>query len=195
MQGFYLQGGITWLSAAPSTPGFQPGHKDVCAACGPPRGGRRGAPLVGKQRLEKLIIARPPGFSTRCISANTCAPPDACSQGSTQHQAAHLITPGSFGKPGDLPDDPVHGVIQPGRPGSRHGACTAHACRPPHDHGVFYPEGLQADAKELGQTARLHHLVRPPRSMPGIHPRCSACAPCMCGRHEMSPTSAPPWAG
>jgi hypothetical protein len=30
-----------------------------------------GAPLVGKQRLEKLMMASPPGFSTRCISRNT----------------------------------------------------------------------------------------------------------------------------
>jgi len=36
--------------------------------------GGLGAPLVGKQRLE-LIIARPPGLRTRCISANICALP------------------------------------------------------------------------------------------------------------------------
>ena len=28
-------------------------------------------PLVGKQRLEKLMMAWPPGFRTLCISLNT----------------------------------------------------------------------------------------------------------------------------
>lgn len=30
-----------------------------------------GAPLVGKQRFEKLMMARPPGLRTRCISLKT----------------------------------------------------------------------------------------------------------------------------
>jgi len=82
MQCAGLQGSVARLSAAPSTQSIQPGHRDGLKEKqhgGAPGMGGLGAPLVGKQRLEKLIIARPPGFRTRCISSNTCAPPNACS--------------------------------------------------------------------------------------------------------------------
>ena len=43
----------------------------LCAQLSPLRGSSQGSPLVGKQRLEKDMMALPPGFSTRCISLNT----------------------------------------------------------------------------------------------------------------------------
>jgi hypothetical protein len=47
------------------------GSGDVEGAQEAGRGGAAYIPLVGKQRLENDMMARPPGLSTRCISLNT----------------------------------------------------------------------------------------------------------------------------